>query len=195
MFALTSLFFFSLRGWRHGCIVWCCIFWTPQCLMRWVSVYQVLLWLKQWDSCVFGSEIRSTTDDVLSALKRHSSLPHHKKVSDTSFTSKNRRLPYSTLASTNYSSLDQESSIFEGNHVFLNKKSRGAGPPDHKVSSLTRCPLLAKPPVNWDHIIYAFWTNVRRWLIPQLKTQIYIKTRHKRLITEFWKFFFFPFSS
>ncbi|KAL6907517.1 hypothetical protein ACP4OV_002556 [Aristida adscensionis] len=34
---------------------------------------EVLLWIKQWDSCVFGSHIRATSDDVLSALRRHSS--------------------------------------------------------------------------------------------------------------------------
>ncbi|CAM0872425.1 unnamed protein product [Alopecurus aequalis] len=33
---------------------------------------EVLLWLKQWDSCVFGSHIRATSDDTLSALRRHS---------------------------------------------------------------------------------------------------------------------------
>lgn len=38
-----------------------------------VHLLQVLLWLKQWDSCVFGSHIRATCDDVLSALRRHSS--------------------------------------------------------------------------------------------------------------------------
>ncbi|KAI4342598.1 hypothetical protein MLD38_027207 [Melastoma candidum] len=39
---------------------------------------EVLLWFKQWDACVFGSEIRSTADEVLSALRRHSSITHHK---------------------------------------------------------------------------------------------------------------------
>ncbi|ONI20120.1 hypothetical protein PRUPE_3G316000 [Prunus persica] len=44
---------------------------------------EVLLWLKQWDPCVFGSEIKSTSDDVLSALRRHSSITQHKKLSDS----------------------------------------------------------------------------------------------------------------
>ncbi|XP_074301529.1 uncharacterized protein LOC141632928 [Silene latifolia] len=45
---------------------------------------EVLFWLKHWDSKVFGADIRNTGDEVLSALKRHSSIPHHQKHSDTS---------------------------------------------------------------------------------------------------------------
>lgn len=48
---------------------------------------KVLLWLKQWDSCVFGSKIRATTDDVFSALRRNSSA-HHQTLSDNKFFSK-----------------------------------------------------------------------------------------------------------
>ncbi|KAJ7979669.1 chromosome transmission fidelity protein 18-like [Quillaja saponaria] len=50
---------------------------------------EVLLWLKQWDSCVFGSEIRSTSDEVLSALKRHSSVAQRQKPLDLNFLMKN----------------------------------------------------------------------------------------------------------
>lgn len=51
---------------------------------------QVLLWFKQWDTCVFGSEIRSTVDEVLSALRRHSSITHHKAAGNP-ITLKNNR--------------------------------------------------------------------------------------------------------
>ncbi|CAN6486250.1 unnamed protein product [Victoria cruziana] len=39
---------------------------------------EVLCWLKEWDSCVFGSKIRATEDDVLTNLRRHTSasVPH-----------------------------------------------------------------------------------------------------------------------
>ncbi|KAE8799049.1 Chromosome transmission fidelity 18-like protein [Hordeum vulgare] len=48
---------------------------------------EVLLWLKQWDSCVFGSHIRGTSDDTLSALRRHS-CTIQKNSSSRSFFSK-----------------------------------------------------------------------------------------------------------
>lgn len=35
---------------------------------------EVLHWLKQWDPCVFGSKNTRTSSEVLSALKRHSSI-------------------------------------------------------------------------------------------------------------------------
>ncbi|KAF9611201.1 hypothetical protein IFM89_027515 [Coptis chinensis] len=92
---------------------------------------EVLLWLKQWDSGVFGSDIRSTKDDVLSSLRRHSTVTHHKKLSDTSFNSKNRRFPYPYKASVS-NNLAQESSNFESNHGIWKKTLKGAGPPDHK---------------------------------------------------------------
>uniref|UniRef100_A0A453IFN9 AAA+ ATPase domain-containing protein n=1 Tax=Aegilops tauschii subsp. strangulata TaxID=200361 RepID=A0A453IFN9_AEGTS len=50
---------------------------------------EVLLWLKQWDSCVFGSHIRGTSDDTLSALRRHS-CTIQKNSSSRSFFSKSR---------------------------------------------------------------------------------------------------------
>ncbi|KQK22437.1 chromosome transmission fidelity protein 18 homolog [Brachypodium distachyon] len=50
---------------------------------------EVLLWLKQWDSCVFGSHIRATSDDTLSALRRHS-CAIQKNSSNRSFLSKSR---------------------------------------------------------------------------------------------------------
>ncbi|KAF9611196.1 hypothetical protein IFM89_027510 [Coptis chinensis] len=95
---------------------------------------EVLLWLKQWDSGVFGSDIRSTKDDVLSSLRRHSTVTHHKKLSDTSFTSKNRRFPYPYKASVS-NNLARESSNFESNHGIWKKTLKGAGPPDHKINA------------------------------------------------------------
>lgn len=53
---------------------------------------QVLLWLKQWDSLVFGSYVRATSDDVLSALRMHSSVTQSSKfASNRSFFSKHHR--------------------------------------------------------------------------------------------------------
>ncbi|PIA36193.1 hypothetical protein AQUCO_03400244v1 [Aquilegia coerulea] len=105
---------------------------------------EVLLWLKQWDSCVFGSEIRSTDDEVLSALKRHSSVTHHPKVSDTSFTSKNRRPPYTKTNSVNSNDMGHGRNNLEGFHGLWDKKARAAGPPDHKVLLLCGPPGLGK---------------------------------------------------
>ncbi|CAL4930272.1 unnamed protein product [Urochloa decumbens] len=53
---------------------------------------EVLLWLKQWDSCVFGSHIRATCDDVLSALRRHSSTIQ-KNANNKNFFSKSKGGP------------------------------------------------------------------------------------------------------
>ncbi|XP_078429313.1 P-loop containing nucleoside triphosphate hydrolases superfamily protein [Wolffia australiana] len=63
----------------------------------------VLLWLKQWDSCVFGSHIRATSDGVLSALRRHSTVAQHKK----SYEKKNfRTQPSNSMADGDGSVLD-----------------------------------------------------------------------------------------
>ncbi|CAF2105319.1 unnamed protein product [Brassica oleracea] len=76
---------------------------------------EVLLWLKQWDASVFGSEIRSTTDEVLSALKRHST-------------------PNSDVSNSNTTD----------NHDMRNKKSKLIGPPEQKILLLCGPPGLGK---------------------------------------------------
>ncbi|XP_057959172.1 uncharacterized protein LOC131151778 isoform X2 [Malania oleifera] len=105
---------------------------------------EVLLWLKQWDSCVFGSEIRSTTEEVLSALRRHSSIAQHRKLSDVGFLRKNSgaKLSRETFGQSN--NLDQENSNPKGIHELWNKKLRGNNPPEQKVLLLCGPPGLGK---------------------------------------------------
>lgn len=99
--------------------------------------YQVLLWLKQWDSCVFGSDIRTTTDEVLSSLRRHSTVSQHQKSARRSF-SRNNRGP--TLSKENFevnNGLGLENNDTKGIQESWNKKTKGpgpAGPPERKVS-------------------------------------------------------------
>lgn len=89
--------------------------------------------MKQWDSGVFGSEIRSTSDEVLSALKRHSSIAQHQKHSDSNFLRKNRGLRWRNERFRNSNNLDHENSISKGVQDSWNKNSRLTGPPEHKV--------------------------------------------------------------
>ncbi|KAK9137857.1 hypothetical protein Sjap_008451 [Stephania japonica] len=105
---------------------------------------EVLLWLKQWDSCVFGSQIRSTTDDVLTSLRRHSSLSQHQKLSNKSFLSTGRKIPFSGGGFKPSDNLEQEARNLKSIPELLNKKSRGAGPPDHKILLLCGPPGLGK---------------------------------------------------
>lgn len=95
---------------------------------------QVLLWLKQWDSCVFGSEIRSTNEEVLSALRRHSSVPQHHRISDRSFLGKNGRQGFGSDKS--YPQFkNQEITSSTGVPHLSNKKSKPTGPPEQKVNA------------------------------------------------------------
>ena len=90
-----------------------------------VVLGQVLLWLKQWDSGVFGSEIRSTSEEVLSALKRHSTIAqHHKPL--------NRGQKWSNGRYINSRGID-ESDNSKSIQDVLNKKAKHVGPPEQKV--------------------------------------------------------------
>ncbi|XP_050219762.1 uncharacterized protein LOC126670137 [Mercurialis annua] len=100
---------------------------------------EVLLWLKQWDSCVFGSEIRSTTDDVLSALRRHSSATQHQKLSDSTF---QRKIRGGNFRHSNIP--DPENTNVKGVQDLLGKKSRLSGPPEQKILLLCGPPGLGK---------------------------------------------------
>uniref|UniRef100_F6I3F4 Uncharacterized protein n=1 Tax=Vitis vinifera TaxID=29760 RepID=F6I3F4_VITVI len=80
----------------------------------WINMLQVLLWLKQWDSCVFGSEIRSTTEEVLFALRRHSSIAQHQRPSGMSFLRKNKGQQLSDGNSRYSNNLDQENGNLKG---------------------------------------------------------------------------------
>ncbi|XP_043720453.1 chromosome transmission fidelity protein 18 homolog [Telopea speciosissima] len=105
---------------------------------------EVLLWLKQWDSCVFGSEIRNTTDDVLSALRRHSVRSQNQKSSEMSSFGKKKGFPLS------YQTLRQSNDAFKENdklkniQELWNKKSRTTSPLEQKVLLLCGPPGLGK---------------------------------------------------
>lgn len=94
---------------------------------------QVLLWLKQWDSCVFGSEIRTTSEEVLSSLRRHTAIAQHHRLSGSSFTRKNK---FQGRRSGNFQDstfLDQQNSTANGSQDTLSKKTRLPSPPEQKV--------------------------------------------------------------
>ncbi|CAH2038914.1 unnamed protein product [Thlaspi arvense] len=104
---------------------------------------EVLLWLKQWDASVFGSEIRSTTDEVLSALKRHSTTTHRQK-SDSAFTRKNHLNRWTKESSTYPKNSEVSNSNTTDNHDSWNKKSKLIGPPEQKILLLCGAPGLGK---------------------------------------------------
>lgn len=94
---------------------------------------QVLLWLKQWDSRVFGSEIRSTSDDILSALRRHSSVTQQKKYSDSTFPRRSKDIRWTNENFRNSNNWNDENSNVKGIQDSWNKISRLTGPPEQKV--------------------------------------------------------------
>ncbi|KAH7521831.1 hypothetical protein FEM48_Zijuj07G0073800 [Ziziphus jujuba var. spinosa] len=105
---------------------------------------EVLLWLKQWDSCVYGSEVRSTPDDVLSALRRHSSISQHRKSLDSNFPRKNRGSRWNKEDFSHSNALDHKDSGAKGVQDLWNKKSRSTGPPEQKILLLCGPPGLGK---------------------------------------------------
>ncbi|XP_077250788.1 P-loop containing nucleoside triphosphate hydrolases superfamily protein [Tasmannia lanceolata] len=106
---------------------------------------EVLLWLKQWDSCVFGSQIRSTADDVLSSLRRHSSFVQQKKFSDSkSSFSKNKGAPLSNQTFKQSNGFNQKSESLKGISELWNKKSLATDPSGQKVLLLCGPPGLGK---------------------------------------------------
>ncbi|URE09839.1 chromosome transmission fidelity protein 18 [Musa troglodytarum] len=106
---------------------------------------EVLLWLKQWDSSVFGSQIRATEDEVLSALRLHSSVVQHRRfVGHRSFSHKNKGPPLSNqyLKTSNF--LDGEDKNFKGMPESWSRKSIFNHPPEQKVLLLCGPPGLGK---------------------------------------------------
>uniref|UniRef100_A0A0E0KBM9 AAA+ ATPase domain-containing protein n=1 Tax=Oryza punctata TaxID=4537 RepID=A0A0E0KBM9_ORYPU len=101
---------------------------------------EVLLWLKQWDSCVFGSHVRATGDDVLSALRRHSSAIQ-KSSSNRNFFSKSKGGPGTSqdnmLQNAHGSNSEDLTSSF-------NKRSTTNNAPEQKVLLLCGPPGLGK---------------------------------------------------
>ncbi|XP_061362875.1 uncharacterized protein LOC133306562 [Gastrolobium bilobum] len=104
---------------------------------------EVLLWLKQWDSVVFGSEIRRTSDDVFSALKRHSSIAQNQKPFYSKFPRINRGPKWSSGRYINSKSMD-ESGNSKSVQDTWNMKSRNTGPPEEKILLLCGPPGLGK---------------------------------------------------
>ncbi|KAF7837327.1 chromosome transmission fidelity protein 18-like protein [Senna tora] len=104
---------------------------------------EVLLWLKQWDSSVFGSEIRSTSDEVLSALKRHSTVAHHQKPLDSKFSRMKRGPKWSNNTYRHSKSMDETGNSNSIQDI-LNKKSKHIGPPEQKILLLCGPPGLGK---------------------------------------------------
>ncbi|RDX92278.1 Chromosome transmission fidelity protein 18-like protein, partial [Mucuna pruriens] len=105
---------------------------------------EVLLWLKQWDSIVFGSEIRSTSDDVLSALKRHSSIVHNQKPSNSKFPRMNGGSKWSKERRFINSRSMEESGSSKSVQDVWNTKSRNIGRPEQKILLLCGPPGLGK---------------------------------------------------
>ncbi|KAK3019198.1 hypothetical protein RJ639_002970 [Escallonia herrerae] len=105
---------------------------------------EVLLWLKQWDSCVFGSEIKSTTDDILSSLRIHSSVAQHKKFSSRSYFGRNREPSLSKANFKVYNNVNQQNSHLKRMQDLLNKKHKVSGPPEQKILLLCGPPGLGK---------------------------------------------------
>ncbi|KAL3639772.1 hypothetical protein CASFOL_014740 [Castilleja foliolosa] len=95
---------------------------------------EVLLWLKQWDSCVFGSEIKSTTDDVLSSLRRHSSGSQHSKQFTKSYFGKHRETRFSRDTNTmrTHNRFDKENNVSQDIQENWSKRDKSSGPPEQK---------------------------------------------------------------
>ncbi|XP_054805256.1 uncharacterized protein LOC129308225 isoform X1 [Prosopis cineraria] len=104
---------------------------------------EVLLWLKQWDSSVFGSDICSTSDEVLSALKRHSTIVQNQKPLDSKFQRMSGGPKWSNKRYRHSRSMDESgnSNSFQG---ILNRKAKHTGPPEQKILLLCGPPGLGK---------------------------------------------------
>ncbi|XP_048129334.1 chromosome transmission fidelity protein 18 homolog isoform X3 [Rhodamnia argentea] len=105
---------------------------------------KVLLWLKQWDSCVFGSEIRSTTDEVLLALRRHFSDRQHRKYSSLNTLKSSRWQRWTKESFKDPHKSDHIDADPKGTPDTCSKSSRLTGPPEQKVLLLCGPPGLGK---------------------------------------------------
>lgn len=101
------------------------------------------MWLKQWDSHVFGSQVRATADDVLSALRRYSSASQShsgrsfstkKFLNGRNSFSKNTASVWSNHIGSQSNSSAQKDRYQESNYESWHKKSVGDSPPEQKVS-------------------------------------------------------------
>ncbi|RVW32925.1 hypothetical protein CK203_116381 [Vitis vinifera] len=97
--------------------------------LGWINILQVHL---QSFSVMNRQIVRSTTEEVLSALRRHSSIAQHQRPSGMSFLRKNKGQRLSDGNSRYSNNLDQENGNLKGLQELWNKKSRGTGPPEQK---------------------------------------------------------------
>ncbi|GJN08361.1 hypothetical protein PR202_ga26272 [Eleusine coracana subsp. coracana] len=104
------------------------------------ALAKVLLWIKQWDSCVFGSHIRATSGDVLSALRRHSSTVQ-KNSSSRNFFYKGKG---GTATSQNDMPLNASNGNPEGSVSSFSKRPSADNTPEQKVLLLCGPPGLGK---------------------------------------------------
>ncbi|WCJ24233.1 Replication factor C large subunit [Euphorbia peplus] len=106
---------------------------------------EVLLWLKQWDSCVFGSEIRSTSDEVFSALRRHSSgAQNQSHAAESTFTRRKQGHGWNNRNFRHSNNLDHGNTNLKEIKDLWSKKTRPTGPPEHKILLLCGPPGLGK---------------------------------------------------
>ncbi|XP_030463375.1 uncharacterized protein LOC115683090 [Syzygium oleosum] len=105
---------------------------------------EVLLWLKQWDSCVFGSEIRSTTDEVLLALRRHFAHSQHRKYSSLNTLKSSRWQSWTNESFKDPHKSGHTDADLKGTLDTCSKSSRLTGPPEQKVLLLCGPPGLGK---------------------------------------------------
>ncbi|KAF2314122.1 hypothetical protein GH714_022418 [Hevea brasiliensis] len=88
--------------------------------------------------------VKSTSDDILSALRRHSSVTQHKKSSDSSFPRRSRDYRWTNVSFRNSNDQDHENSNVKGIQDLWNKTSRLTGPPEQKILLLCGPPGLGK---------------------------------------------------
>ncbi|XP_076898557.1 uncharacterized protein LOC143552157 [Bidens hawaiensis] len=104
----------------------------------------VLMWLKQWDSSVYGTEVKSTTDDVLSALKRHSSVSQHKRVFSKNSFGRNSEFVSNGKTFGDHNHFHKEKYDSHTIQELHNKKTKDSGPPEQKILLLCGAPGLGK---------------------------------------------------
>ncbi|XP_042394576.1 chromosome transmission fidelity protein 18 homolog isoform X1 [Zingiber officinale] len=105
---------------------------------------EVLLWLKQWDSSVFGSHITATEDEVLSALRRHSSGVQNPRFGANRSFFHNKGHPFGNRYSKISNFSDGQDSHFIDVHESSERKTRMNHAPEQKVLLLCGSPGLGK---------------------------------------------------
>ncbi|ERN04662.1 chromosome transmission fidelity protein 18 homolog isoform X2 [Amborella trichopoda] len=103
---------------------------------------EVLCWLKQWDPCVFGSQIRATPDYIMTSLRRHSS-PSQRHSNKSSYSNKDRAPLREVQDLKKPSSMIPGDSYVKSISRFWNKRSSGNDRPE-KVLLLCGPPGLGK---------------------------------------------------